>query len=174
MRVVALLVPAALSLVAAGACSSKSSGSSENDSDASADGTSSSSGGSGSSSGCDTGSSSGPSSCQSPSDCPSSDVCCGKIPITGGTAPNCTTNPITISCAAACACATQLGTTCSGTQTVRLCQTNMDCTEPGASHCCTFGGGGDAGADGGGDGGGGTLSFCANAFVGAFGGGTCQ
>lgn len=166
MRVTWLLVAAVPPLVALGACSSKSSGSGD-DADASADSAGSSSGSGSSSCGSGSGSSSG-SSCASPSDCPSSDVCCGKIPITGGTAPNCTTNPITISCAPACACGTQLGTTCSGTQTVRLCKTNMDCTEPGASHCCTFGGGGDAGSDGG------TLSFCANAFVGAFGGGTCQ
>jgi hypothetical protein len=41
---------------------------------------------------------------------------------------------------------------------------NADCTENIDNKCCTFGD-----ADGGG-----SLSFCANAFIGAFGGGKCQ
>jgi hypothetical protein len=49
-----------------------------------------------------------------------------------------------------------------GTKTVRICQTNADCTETGAPKCCTFGG--DAGG----------LTFCANDIVAGAGGGTCQ
>jgi len=101
--------------------------------------------------------------CNLPSDCPTNDVCCGTIPITGGTVPNCTTGNISTACSARSACKTSLGTTCSGTQTVRLCSTNTDCTESGDMQCCTFGG-----TDGGG------LSFCANAFIAAFGGGVCM
>jgi hypothetical protein len=102
------------------------------------------------------------SSCTSPAGCPAKDVCCGTIPITGGTVPNCTTGTITTVCTAASACTTSLGAACSGTQTVRLCTTKADCTETADNLCCTFG-----------DPDSGSLSFCANGFVAAFGGGKC-
>lgn len=76
--------------------------------------------------------------------------------------PNCTTGTINVKCAAATDCKTSLGSSCTGTQTVRPCKTNGDCTEPNDDKCCTFGG-----TDGG-------ISFCASALVGAFGGGKCQ
>jgi hypothetical protein len=104
-----------------------------------------------------------PAACTAPSGCMATEVCCGTIPITGGTVPNCTTGGVSTVCAAPSACATKLGTSCSGTQTVRLCTKNADCAESADGSCCTFG-----------DADGGSLSFCANALVGAFGGGKCQ
>lgn len=102
--------------------------------------------------------------CSSPAGCTTSgDVCCGTIPITGGTAPNCTTGTIVTVCKAATSCKTSLGSTCTGVQTVRLCTSNADCTESADKNCCTFG------SDDGG-----TLSFCANGLIGAFGGGKCM
>jgi hypothetical protein len=94
-----------------------------------------------------------------------SDVCCGTIPVTGGTAPNCTTGTIVTDCKAGSACATSLPTSavCTGTQTVRLCTTNADCKEANYSKCCTFG---DVDAGG--------ISFCANNLIGLFGSGKCQ
>ncbi len=72
-----------------------------------------------------------------------------------------------VACKAPTGCATHLPTnpiSCpKGTETVRLCKTNSDCSEAGYLHCCTFGGGD-----------GGSLSFCANDIIGAGGGGTCQ
>jgi hypothetical protein len=104
-----------------------------------------------------------PTTCMSPAGCTGTDVCCGTIPITGGSVPNCTTGPISTVCAAASGCATKLGASCSGTQTVRLCTKNADCTESGDTSCCSFG-----------DADGGALSFCANGLIGALGGGTCM
>ncbi len=156
-------VASVLSLVAVasgvGACSSSSSSSSvDGGTEAAATPDSGSGGDSGSSSG-------GGGACQEPTNCTAGDVCCGTIPITGGTVPNCTTSPIELACAAPGNCKTNLsGFTCMGTKTVRICQTNADCTETGAPKCCTFGGG-DAG---------GSLTFCANDIVAGAGGGTCQ
>ena len=100
--------------------------------------------------------------CVSPAGCNgATPVCCGTIKITGGTVPNCTTDPPVVACAAAASCATMLGTTCTGTQTVRLCAAAADCTETAANKCCTFT------QDGG------SLSFCSNAFVAGIAGGTC-
>lgn len=161
------VAPVFVSLVAFTACGSSSSSSGTG---GNGDGGPRSDGGpatdSGGSSGGDSGSSSGGSTpCSLPKDCPSGDVCCGTIPITGGTVPNCTTQPIETSCANPNNCKTNLsGLTCMGTKTVRTCSTNADCTETGAPLCCTFGGG-DAG---------GSLTFCANEIVAGAGGGTCQ
>lgn len=104
-------------------------------------------------------------SCMSPADCSGgTGVCCGTIPITGGTVPNCTTGGVMTKCTAESACATTLGTSCSGTQTVRLCASNSDCMgESNYNQCCTFSGGD-----------GGSLSFCANSLIATFGGGSCQ
>jgi hypothetical protein len=147
-----------LSLVAFGACSSSSSSGSPPAIDGGTEAGATSEGGSGSSSGAAT-------PCAEPTDCSGGDVCCGTIPITGGTVPNCTTSPIEEKCAAPANCKTNLsGLTCMGTKTVRICKTNADCTETGAPLCCTFGGG-DAG---------GSLTFCANEIVAGAGGGTCQ
>jgi hypothetical protein len=81
--------------------------------------------------------------------------------------PNCTSDPIVVACEVATSCKTHLPTSflsCPpGTETVRLCKANSDCTETGYLHCCTFGGGD-----------GGSLSFCANDIIGSGGGGTCQ
>jgi hypothetical protein len=101
--------------------------------------------------------------CTSPAGCSgATPVCCGTIVVTGGTVPNCTTDPPKVACTSAASCATQLGTTCSGTQTVRLCAMPADCTEATANKCCTFK------RDGG------SLSFCASALVAGIAGGTCM
>ncbi len=123
-------------------------------------------GGSGSGSGSSSGGGSGGATCSSPAGCSSSDVCCGTIPVTGGSVPNCNTGSIQIACAAGTGCKTNLRSlfSCSGTKTVRLCTKNADCTESGFTNCCTFSGGSDAGS----------LSFCANPTVGLAGGGMCQ
>ncbi len=157
------VVLGALALCALAACSSSSSSPDAAD------------GGTGSGPRADSGSGGGPEAavdsssggapCSLPTDCASGDVCCGTIPITGGTAPDCNTAPIETACATPSACKTNLsGFTCMGTKTVRLCKTSADCTETGAPSCCTFGGG-DAG---------GSLTFCASALVAGAGGGTCQ
>lgn len=105
-------------------------------------------------------------SCTSPTACTTAaPVCCGTIPITGGTIPNCTNGPMTTACTPASACATALGFACTGTKTIRLCNTNADCTEPADNKCCTFPGG-DAG---------GSLNFCASQIIAsAVPGATCQ
>lgn len=157
VRFTFLVIPVVLPLLALPACSSSSS-----DADAgSPDGATAG----------DTGSPQGdaapktdaaPTACTVPAECPASDVCCETIPLTGGSIPNCTTGTVSAVCAAPAACATALGTGCTGTQTVRLCTKNADCTEKGDNQCCTFGS--DAGAQ----------AFCANGLVAAFGGGKCM
>jgi hypothetical protein len=183
MRLTRLVVPALLPLLALVGCSSSSSGvtttpdapagdtgSSGSDSsiDSASDpdtGSSTDTGsGSDTGSGTDTGSSADSGPCSSPAGCPASNVCCGTIPITGGTPPACTTGTISIVCAPASSCATSLGSTCTGTQKVRLCTKNADCTESTDNLCCTFGGGSA----------GGTLSFCANTLIAVFGSGKCM
>jgi hypothetical protein len=86
-----------------------------------------------------------------------------------GSVPNCASDPVVVNCTASASCATHLPTnplTCpKGTETVRLCKTNSDCTEAGYTLCCNFGGGGDAG---------GSLQFCANNIIGLAAGATCQ
>jgi hypothetical protein len=155
----AVLAPFALfPLVAFAACSSSSS--------ATSNGGGTGEGGTGTGSGGDasdnTGGNTG-ASCEKPTDCTGGDVCCGTIPITGGTAPNCTSGMITSVCQPPSHCITQLGSTCMGTQTVRICTTNADCLEKGANLCCTF-----SGDDGG------SLTFCANGLIAGFGGGKCM
>jgi hypothetical protein len=76
--------------------------------------------------------------------------------------PNCTYGNVSVACTPDAKCPTTLGSTCTGTQKVRLCQANGDCTEPGANKCCTF-------AEGGG-----SLNFCANGIIAGFGGGKCM
>jgi hypothetical protein len=71
-----------------------------------------------------------------------------------------------VACTASSGCATHLPTSVfscpKGTETVRLCQTNADCTESGYTECCNFGGDG------------GTLQFCANSLIAFAAGATCQ
>ena len=158
MRFVALLVPLVLVPFAVPVgCSSSSTGTPSSSSEGGAGG--------GSEAGSDAGSGGGNNgaSCDTPSMCTGGDVCCGTIPITGGTAPNCTSGMITSVCQPPSACITQLGSMCSGTQTVRICTSNSDCMEKGANLCCTFSGGD-----------GGSLTFCANGLVAGFGGGKCM
>jgi hypothetical protein len=173
MRHTWMVLPLVLSLGAFEACSSSSSGTTGGGTGSDAGGTGSGSdGGSGNGGNTDAGSGGNPDvdgggvvtgACSSPAGCMNGDVCCGTIPITGGTAPNCTTGTITTVCKAATGCKTNLGSTCTGVQTVRLCTTNTDCAESADNKCCTFG------SDDGG-----TLSFCANGLIGAFGGGKCM
>lgn len=151
------LVPVVLPLLALAACSSSSTDVDAGSPDgATADAAPKADAGSDSASSADAGP------CTVPAECPPSNVCCETIPLTGGSIPNCTTGTVTSACKAPGACATSLGTGCSGTQTVRLCTKNADCTEPGDNLCCTFGD--DAGAQ----------TFCANGFVAGFGGGKCM
>jgi hypothetical protein len=101
--------------------------------------------------------------CMDPSTCASAmPVCCGTIPLTGGTIPNCTQGQISSACDTSAHCPTNIGLSCTGTQTVRLCKTSADCTEPSYNMCCTFGQSG------------GSLSFCANGVIAGGGGGTCH
>jgi hypothetical protein len=160
MRLALLLVPFALiSAAAFAACSSSSSNTGSSGGGGNTDGGTGSSGGD---AGASTGGNTGVT-CQEPTDCTGGDVCCGTIPITGGTAPNCTSGMITSVCQPPSHCITQLGSTCMGTQTVRICTSNADCAEKGANLCCTFGG-----DDGG------SLTFCANGLIAGFGGGKCM
>jgi hypothetical protein len=171
MRHTWLLLPVVLPLVAFAACSSSSDGST---SSSTADGgktAPATDGGGGTDPGTDAGVSNngsdagtlsgGP--CTLPVDCSGTDVCCGTIPITGGTIPNCTTGAVSTVCTAPGSCKTNLGSTCSGTQTVRICTKPADCKESGANQCCKFS-----------DSDGGSLTFCANGLVSALGGGKCM
>jgi hypothetical protein len=183
MRIALLLAPLAIvPVLAFAACSSSSStdgttsstdaGSGSGKDAGSSGGGNKSDGGGGGGGGTDAGTGGGGDdsgggttpTCDKPSDCSGSgDVCCGTIPITGGSVPNCTTDPIMIACTPGSMCKTSLGMSCSGTQIVRLCTANSDCTESGANQCCTFSGGD-----------GGSLSFCTNGLISAFGGGKCM
>ena len=152
-----------------GSGGSSGGGSSSSGGKASSSSGSSSGGKSGSSSGSKSGSSSGSGAdggfvCESPADCPqSTPVCCANIPITGGTIPNCTNGTPSVACSTNAACPINLGTTCSGTETLQLCAKTADCANAGANNeCCTFGNGNGA------------LTFCASALVAGLGGGTCQ
>jgi len=110
--------------------------------------------------------------CQKPADCTGdagANVCCADIPVNGGTPPACKIVGISTSCTTGAACPTNITaqSTCNGTDQVRACATNADCTEAQYNKCCTFKLGGDAGGDGG-------VSFCLNNQLAQLGGGTCQ
>jgi len=78
--------------------------------------------------------------CTDPSACTAdAPVCCGSIPITGGTAPNCTTGTLSSSCATTTACPTKLSFACTGAEQVHLCAANADCSEASYPLCCNFG-----------------------------------
>jgi len=101
--------------------------------------------------------------CLNPSECDGGDVCCGKLTVSG-TQQNCKIASAQTQCATANTCATNVGASlqCSGTDTVRLCSSNTDCTEQAYNQCCTFKQG-DAG-----------VSFCLNQEFASQAGGTCQ
>jgi hypothetical protein len=61
-------------------------------------------------------------------------TCCGTLDFR----PNCSLRKLTASCAPEQACLTTLQPFCGGTETVRLCATTAECTEPGFNRCCTF------------------------------------
>ncbi len=100
--------------------------------------------------------------CLAPSDCDAGDVCCGDLTLTG-TQQNCKISSATTSCKTSQACPTNVTgqVTCTGTDQVRLCTQNTDCTEVNNNKCCTFKQG-DAG-----------VSFCLNQQEANLGGGTC-
>ncbi len=79
--------------------------------------------------------------CEDPSGCSGGQVCCGNIPITGGTAPSCTTGVPTSSCTTSAACPTTLAAGCAGAEQVHFCTQNADCTESAYPDCCGFGSG---------------------------------
>jgi hypothetical protein len=89
-------------------------------------------------------------------------VCCGTIVLTGGSIPNCTSDPVTTTCQTSAQCTTKLGASCTGSNVVRLCAQPSDCTEATENQCCTFPGDG------------GSLSFCATSFAAGAAGGTCM
>lgn len=71
----------------------------------------------------------------------SGEVCCGTVQ-TAGTFPNCAFNAASTTCAAPSACATSIGLQSCGTDTVRLCSADSECTEMGTSFttynkCCS-------------------------------------
>ncbi len=154
-----------------GSVSGSSSGSSGG-SGSSSGGSSGSSSGSGSGSSSGSGGGSGSSSgamdagfaCASPSDCGGSgQVCCGNIMLTGGSPPSCNSGGVTVMCTAGQSCPTTLGSSCTGTEVIRLCKQNTDCTEGNYGQCCTF-----PGMNGQ------SLSFCANSLIASFANATCM
>ncbi len=101
--------------------------------------------------------------CSGSADCPNATpVCCDRITLNGGTIPNCSTSAVKTDCETSQMCATQLNATCSGSQVVRLCRANSDCTEPSYNQCCAFTSGGS------------TIHFCATSGLATLGGGTCM
>lgn len=93
-------------------------------------------------------------SCTAPTACDAgSPFCCATVALNGGTPPDCSVASITSACAAQCN--TVLQFSCTANETVRLCSSNSDCTEPNDGKCCTF----KTGAQ--------TTTFCANAQIAA-------
>jgi hypothetical protein len=132
--------------------------------------------GSGSGTGADAGTGSGSGSgtggdggfpCDTPGQCTGGNICCGRIPITGGSIPNCTQSGITVDCESQTACPSNVAFSCTAgsTEVVHLCQSAADCaSEPnGYTECCMFGEAGQAG----------TIQFCATSLI-ALGGTNCM
>ncbi len=130
--------------------------------------------GSGSGTGVDAGTGSGSGSggdagfpCDTPGQCTGGNICCGRIPITGGSIPNCTQSGITVDCESQTACPSNVAFACTAgsTEVVHLCQSASDCAnEPnGYTECCMFGEAGQAG----------TIQFCATSLI-ALGGSNCM
>lgn len=72
--------------------------------------------------------------CADESQCDGGGVCCATLTFL----PQCELSKITSECKAPSSCPTILQPFCKGAETVRLCESNATCTEPGADHCCTF------------------------------------
>lgn len=87
--------------------------------------------------------------CQKPADCfdggnpdaayppDSGEVCCGTVQ-TAGQFPNCSFNSASTTCDAPSACATKIGLQSCGTDTVRLCSADSECTEQGGQSFTTY------------------------------------
>jgi hypothetical protein len=101
-------------------------------------------------------------SCAAPKDCHgSTPVCCSTLTLAGGTLPACMTAAIDISCKADSQCPTQLSLSCTGSDTLRLCTANSDCTEASYDKCCSFPLGGSA------------MRFCSSEAIAQIVGGSC-
>jgi hypothetical protein len=101
--------------------------------------------------------------CSASSECPNATpVCCSRISLVGGTVPNCTPGAVKTDCETSMACPTTLSASCTGSQVVRLCKANSDCTEATNNQCCKFTSGGAV------------IHFCANSTLAGLGGGTCM
>ncbi len=61
-------------------------------------------------------------------------VCCATLAFGG----DCVLDEISPACTPSSGCPTTLQPFCGGDETVQLCDSNADCTEPGYDRCCTF------------------------------------
>jgi hypothetical protein len=103
--------------------------------------------------------------CIDPSGCTSAaPVCCGTIPITGGSGNSCTTSAPTTACTTSAACPTMLaGCTPGGAEQVQFCSVDKDCAgATGYTSCCTFAFGGGT-----------SVSFCSSPTIAGLANGTC-
>jgi hypothetical protein len=102
--------------------------------------------------------------CDGPEDCSgSTPVCCGvDVPDGSGSYPKCTPTSLGATCTSAADCSTHLGTSCSDTTTVQLCQVMSDCHDPTDNECCTFTSGSAS------------LTFCIDSGTASLGGATCH
>jgi hypothetical protein len=106
--------------------------------------------------------------CTKPSDCVDGGAdgavtsvnCCGTINTTGSF-PTCSFASATTACEAPSACPTTFDTMGCGSDTVRLCTVNGDCTENTYNKCCSF-----KYQDA-------SVHFCANQGIASIAGGTC-
>jgi hypothetical protein len=89
----------------------------------------------------------------------SGEVCCGTI-VTNGDPQNCNFTGVSTACSAPSGCATSVSFSC-GTDTVRLCTSNTECTEQTYNKCCSVAQG-DA-----------SIHFCANTIIANAAGGSC-
>jgi hypothetical protein len=74
--------------------------------------------------------------CSSPADCPGNVVCCETVKSTGSSS-SCTLDADTVACVSTSTCPTTVVPTC-GTDILRRCTANADCTEPSYPRCCTI------------------------------------
>lgn len=72
--------------------------------------------------------------CAEGSQCDGGTVCCGTLAFRQG----CNLSSLTASCKVPAGCSTVLQPFCGGDETVRLCDSPSDCTEPGYDRCCNF------------------------------------
>jgi hypothetical protein len=73
--------------------------------------------------------------CTRTSNCTQNELCCGSI-ATQGQAPNCQVKTVTSQCTASCT--TSFDFQKCGTDTVRLCASNQECTEQAYNRCCKY------------------------------------